>query len=348
MDTKALTTETNMFEETLRAVIRWPGIRIDREQFLRKQLSKYCEDELVDKAIEASPAKAGISPKIVDRIATSSINRETTQVTALSAAAGTAGFIAMIGTVPADLAQFCAHILRITQKLAYLYGWKDIFQDGEDLDDETANQLIIFIGVMFGVSVANGALKKIAILAVQNSSRQAMQRALAQTAIFTVVRQVLAYIGVNLSAKTFAKVVAKTIPIIGAFASGGMTLIMFKPMSHRLKKYLSKLPPAIANYEIMEEELDAFDFSDLVDGGGAGTIGDLLDGDDDGVISLDLSNEDYDFASDSSGRDDDIALVMSNGDEAAAAGADRIFNTNAANVIDASELPADVIDVEKE
>ena len=37
----------------------------------------------------------------------------------------------MVGTVPADLAQFYWHTLVLAQKLAYLYGWPDLSDKGE-------------------------------------------------------------------------------------------------------------------------------------------------------------------------------------------------------------------------
>jgi hypothetical protein len=51
----------------------------------------------------------------------------TTKVAALSAAAGIPGGIALLGTISADLAQAPARVLRIAQKLAYLYSWPNLF-----------------------------------------------------------------------------------------------------------------------------------------------------------------------------------------------------------------------------
>lgn len=58
----------------------------------------------------------------------------------------------MAGTVPADLTQQMAHILRIMQKLAYLYGWPSLMdEENSTIDDGMVNDLIIFAGIMFGV-----------------------------------------------------------------------------------------------------------------------------------------------------------------------------------------------------
>lgn len=45
-----------------------------------------------------------------------------------------------------------AHILRIMQKLAYLYGWPSLMdEENSTIDDGMVNDLIIFAGIMFGV-----------------------------------------------------------------------------------------------------------------------------------------------------------------------------------------------------
>ena len=60
---------------------------------------------------------------------------------------------------------------------------------------------------------------------------------------------------------TFAKGVSKAVPVLGGVISGGLTLATFKPMSHRLKKHLSKMahmtPEEFAEYEaaiVVDEE----------------------------------------------------------------------------------------------
>lgn len=55
----------------------------------------------------------------------------------------------MLGTVPADMVQNFAHMIRVAQKLAYLYSWPDLFSsDGDEMDDATKGVLTLFIGVM--------------------------------------------------------------------------------------------------------------------------------------------------------------------------------------------------------
>lgn len=75
--------------------------------------------------------------------------------------AGLPGGLAMIGTIPADLTQFMGHYLRIVQKLAYLSGMPG-FSSVDDMADDVANMVLIYIGVMFGEANAKLALHQIA------------------------------------------------------------------------------------------------------------------------------------------------------------------------------------------
>ncbi len=125
------------FETVLVEAAKLPMVKIDRELFLRKELRGRFDAAVVEKAIEYCPAYAGIRVEEIDKIAKSCIKAETARVTAISAAAGIPGGLAMIGTVPADLAQYFGHILRILQELIYLYGWDDLQLDSSQMNEET-------------------------------------------------------------------------------------------------------------------------------------------------------------------------------------------------------------------
>lgn len=55
-----------------------------------------------------------------------------------------------IGSIPADLIQFYWHIIVISQELAYLYGWPDLLEGKDEIDDTVLQKLTVFIGVMLG------------------------------------------------------------------------------------------------------------------------------------------------------------------------------------------------------
>lgn len=142
------------FKKLLQTSISVPLVHIDREDFLQRELKKYCTDDVIKAAIEYNPAYAGISADIINKIADSCINYETLKVSSISFASGLPGGFAIAATIPADLTQYYAHILRIMQKLTYLYGWQNLIGNKEQIDDETSQLLTLFTGVMFGVKGA--------------------------------------------------------------------------------------------------------------------------------------------------------------------------------------------------
>jgi hypothetical protein len=238
------------FSSALTTAARLPGVRIDRDTYLRKALARYCPQEQVTVAVQTSPADAGVSLDILRRAADDSIRYESARVTALAAAAGIPGGFALIGALPADIAQTIAHILRIAQKLAYLYSWPELFgEDGDAADDATAGMLTLFAGVMFGVQAANEGVARIAVLVSKELLRSLPQRALTQGVVYPIVKSVAKYLGVQMTKQVFAKGVAKIVPVVGAVVSGGITLATFVPLCHRLKKHLSSSVLAVRRTE---------------------------------------------------------------------------------------------------
>ncbi len=230
------------FQTILASAAQLPGVNIDRSKYLAGALKGHFSPEVIELAIETSPAAAGIRAEQLSAIADASIRYETAKVTGLSALSGIPGGIAMAGTVPADLAQYFAHVLRISQKLSYLYGWESIFEgDEEEMDDEAKNLLILFIGVMFGANGATDAIAKISQSAAKAAAKRISQKALTKGVVYPIVKQVAKYLGVQMTKDIFAKGVAKAIPVIGAVISGGVTLATYAPMSLKLKDYLASL-----------------------------------------------------------------------------------------------------------
>ena len=234
----------NNFNMILKAAMNVPGVQVRRNEFLFKELSKYFPNNIIMDAIDKTPALAGITTEQIDKIAKSNINFETNKVTLISAVAGIPGGFAMIGTVPADIAQYFAHIVRILQKLIYLYGWQELFNSNKDLDDETSDKLTLFIGVMFGVNAANAAVTKIAQSAEKKVETVLVNKALTKGAIYPIVKKVAQALGIKMTKQIFAKTVSKIVPILGGIVSGGLTYATFKPSAFRLKKYLETLPLA--------------------------------------------------------------------------------------------------------
>ena len=229
----------------LKKLVRLRGIRISREDFLRQELRKlHLSDAQIEHAIARDPVSAGISRKLLDKLASDAISFETKKSTALSFAAGIPGGLAMLGTVPADLTQYYVHSLRIMQKLAYLYGWREFLADLDDVDDETIAQMGLFFGVMLGVAGAAESLRDFArVIVAPAIEKRIARKALMKTTWYPVVKKSLKVIGVSVTKQSMAKTMSKIVPLIGGVISGGMTFVSLQTQANRLKQHLRQLPP---------------------------------------------------------------------------------------------------------
>ena len=228
----------------LKKVVRFPGVRINRDEFLRQELRKLrASEEVIERALATSPALAGVPLLALDTLADETITYETNKSAALSFAAGLPGGFAMLGTIPADLMQYYAHALRIMQKLAYLYGWRDLLADVDE-DDEMLGVLAVFFGVMLGVGGAAQSLTAFARIAAKTAyQKHVTKRALMSITWYPVVKYSLRVIGINITKSSFTKGASKIVPVIGGFVSSGLTFMALQTQSARLKGHLRELPP---------------------------------------------------------------------------------------------------------
>lgn len=257
--------ENIKFETVLVESAKLPIIKIDRELFLRTELRSRYSKEIVDKAIQYNPAYAGIGVEEINRIAECCIAFETRKVTAISAIAGLPGGFVMLGTIPADLAQYFVHILRILQKLIYLYGWHDLSLDSKEMNEETKNLLTLFVGIMFGVNGAVNTVNKLAVQVAKQVVKKLPQKALTKGVIYPIVKRVATLLGIQMTKQIFARGVAKIVPVLGAVASGGLTFVTFKLMSEKLRKYLASGELASVEYYKKMDDETAIDVEILDD-----------------------------------------------------------------------------------
>ena len=231
--------EVSIWNKVMSSAMNVPGVKVDRESFLRKEFSLYCSAEQLDKVISIRPSEV-LSKNIIDRVANSCINSHTTKVTALSTLAGIPGGLTMAATVPADMAQYYWHVFVLAQKLAYLYGFPDLRDENGDLSDSACDMLTIFVGVMMGVAQANMAIRMLSEKFAKEVIKRLPRMALTKTAIYPLIKQIAKWIGISLTKSSFAKALGKVIPIVGGAISGGLTLATFRPQAKRLQKKLQE------------------------------------------------------------------------------------------------------------
>ena len=220
--------------------IKTPGVKISRSEFLKKELTKNYQEDIINKAIETTPMNAGISNEDIDKIADEVIKYERNCVSGISAALGLSGGISMVATIPADIVQYYGYMLRATQKLMYLYGFPEINLDDENksLDTETLNILTLCLGVMYGVAGANNAVKAMANGLAKGVSKKIMTTALTTGTLYPMVKSICKWFGVNMTKKMLSGIAQKSIPVVGGIIGGSITYVSFKPCCEKLKKSL--------------------------------------------------------------------------------------------------------------
>jgi hypothetical protein len=175
---------------------------IDRDEFLKESIGDYISEDMARIAIEENTKAAGIRRKLVDTIAGQIISSEVNKASGVSVAAGSTW-----ATLPADVIQYFGFVLRIVQKLAYLYGWKAFdltIEDGKLVSEESANELTRLIGIMFDAKEEDKD------------------------------------IGAKMGKLTLAKGVVAPVPVLGGVLSGGLTYATLRPYAERLKDRLSE------------------------------------------------------------------------------------------------------------
>lgn len=220
--------------------MRMPGVRVNREAFLRREMIRNYSQEQIEKAIDTNLIEAGVSLDEIDKMANHVIAFETTQVTGISAALGIPGGFAMLASIPTDIAQYYGYMLRAIQKLLYLYGFPEISVDEEDIrfDSETMNVLILCLGVMYGAAGARTAIQGLAGALAKGVEKQLLQKALTKGTIYPIVKGVCKFFKVTLTKKVFAGFFKKAIPIVGAAVSGAVTCACFITCCNVLKDSL--------------------------------------------------------------------------------------------------------------
>lgn len=244
--TDEVTPGGELWGRVLVAAMRAPGVRIRREEFLRRELSKHLGTAQVDRAIASGPGRAGVPAETVDAVAWSTIRWHKAGVSAAAATLALPPGWWNVATIPVDLAQFFAHVLTVAQKLAYLYGWPDLLpaDDDGELDDETKLVLTLFVGAALGSSQAARGLALLGERVGAEVAKRLPRQALTKWALYRLAKEVAKWIGIRLTKQKFAEFLARGIPLVGAVVAGTIAWVSFSTMAGRLQAHLSGLPLA--------------------------------------------------------------------------------------------------------
>ena len=225
----------SLWNKVLETSLRLPYVKVNRDEFLTKELSKFCTPMELMVALDETPLKV-LNKKEIDKLANQCISYHLTMVCGTSALMGLPGGWWMAGSIPADITQFYGHILCLMQKLIYLYGWPALTNVNKQLDDESLNIMTLFVGAMMGNKLAIEALTKLVGQVSRNAGIKISEGVMAHYVI-----KIAQWIGINMTKEGFAKGVGKVLPLVGAPISATITYYTFRPMARRLKKHLDEL-----------------------------------------------------------------------------------------------------------
>lgn len=248
-------------EDVILKAMKLPGIKIDRKQFLRSELKKYCTDSEINIAIAKTPKEAGVSSKTLSKIADDVIKleRNKSSITSFGLASVPGELGVQIATTVGDITQFYANMLRVIQKILYLYGFPELGStegDNGEFDSATMNVLILSIGAMYGLQEAVKGIRFVAAGLAKGTEKALMKKALTKGVVYPFVKKTMRLLSVQITKEIFSKFVANSIVFVGGLLCGGITYFSFDSCCNNLKDVIqeaSQRPLSEAN-EILEAD----------------------------------------------------------------------------------------------
>ncbi len=236
-------------ESIVTTAVQIPGVKVNRNKFLAEAFAD--SDVPIQEILDLGPVAAGISQETLSKIAGKLIFNRTSQSSIASFVTGIPGGLAMAATIPADVLQFFGMSLRLAQELSYLYGAQDLWQNGQIDDERVRNQLLLYCGVMFGVSGAVSGVRVLSTQIAKTTLKKLPQKALTKTFWYPMIKQIGKALSIKVTKNTVAQAVSKSIPVLSGVISGGLNFASMLPMANRLQ---SALDSATFNYT--EEDLE--------------------------------------------------------------------------------------------
>lgn len=223
--------------QTISAASQLPLVRVDREEFLKKQFK---DSPYLDNILANGPQSV-YTVESLQKKADKIISEMTTQTSLASFITGLPGNpAAAVPLAAADVTQFFGFALNMAQQLAYLYGQDDLFEKGQnELSEDAKLRLVVYLGAMFGVARVNVLIPKVTQNVGQHMVKQVGRQALKKTVWYPILKKIGSVIGIRVTRETVQKGILKAVPVVGGVISGGLTFASFKPMGQNLARTLS-------------------------------------------------------------------------------------------------------------
>lgn len=228
-------------EKLLNGLFKLPTCKIDRNDYLIDAFSPYYPMEKVLQVLRSSPIKEGVPTELLNKLSQEAIKSETCKATSCSFLTGLSpmGLLTAVPTATADMVQFMVHSLRLSQKLAYLYGWPDL----TDLEGGK-KVLTVFMGCMLGVDRAEETIKVLSeeLVKQYNRNNDSEEFIVSTPLVVTFVKNITEAMAIVLSKQAGKNIAGRALPFIGGVISGGLTYYLFKNAGKNLYNALKEHP----------------------------------------------------------------------------------------------------------
>lgn len=224
--------------QMVETVTKLPIIRVDREDFLRKQFAK---SPYIEQILTKGPQSV-YTVESLRKKASEVIKSSTNKTSITSFVSGLqSNPVIMVAAGGADVIQYFGFALNMAQQIAYLFGEDELFDGSSNQISEYAKvRIIAYLGAMFGAGGAASLIANTSKIAGANIGKKVAAQALTKTAWYPLLKKVGAIIGQKITKKTVEKTITKAVPVVGGIVSGGLTYVTFRPMGNRLADVLVK------------------------------------------------------------------------------------------------------------
>lgn len=247
----------NALVPIISGAMKVPGVKVDREEFLIKELKGKVSDDVLTNAVNNGTKGAKVDVELIEKLAKNCMNSKALLTVTASFLSGLpGGLVGLLGGSSVDVIQYYANFFNLAQKLMYLYGYKDI----SELDSSQEDIMIVVLGAASGVEVANAFLKKVLSETAVKWQEKVMAEQLGKHSLKAVANKVMFTFGrrsaARLSEEQAAKLFSKSVPLLGGIISGVLSAATFKPMAKRLNKSLKEFYTYDASNDVNEDDED--------------------------------------------------------------------------------------------
>lgn len=224
----------NIVISMIEKATKLPMVKVNREEYLVDLFKPRNE---VDKRelLEKGPHKL-YDMDVLKKAAYQEVAALTRRTTLISAGTGLGSNPALaVGLGSVDVLQYYGNLINMLQKISYIFGQGDFFSLDNKISDENKEKIMLYLGVMFGVSVTGGAFAKLSRPIGISLGKRITKAALTKTNWYPALQKALLLVlSKRISKDTVGRTVTKGVPILGSVVSGAMTYATFKPMGRKL------------------------------------------------------------------------------------------------------------------